>query len=127
MKEQFVTYEIAKELKLLGFNEHCLAWYVDKDFYIMAPEHIELCLNSKTKNRYITAPLWQQVIDWFRVNHDLYLSTQLGNGDEPWYSYLITNVSNTSFIEDANQSWKTFEEAREQAILKAIEILKVKS
>ena len=31
MKEQFVTYNIALKLKELGFDEECLAYYIDPE------------------------------------------------------------------------------------------------
>jgi hypothetical protein len=63
MEKQFCTYEIALKLKELGFNENCIATFGEnqvfdlQDFeqnYDTFPSHI------------IAAPLWQQVIDWFR-------------------------------------------------------------
>ena len=72
MKEQFVTYEIALALKELGFDEECFAIFYQEKFM---NGHIEpyvwnLVNSIKTNSDcnsidIVTAPLWQQIIDWF--------------------------------------------------------------
>ena len=68
-----VTFEIAKILKEKGFNEPCLGFYnpknklshyfnPDKDWYLFKKQCLK---NSDIKDTVsITAPLWQQVVDW---------------------------------------------------------------
>ena len=84
MKEQFVTYEIALALEELGFNKPCLAsYYTDDernyakdgtydcrqkisssiDFDPFKEEFDNFYINSN-ETYYVSAPLWQQVIDW---------------------------------------------------------------
>ena len=77
----------------------------------------------------ISVPLWQQVIDWFRNNHNIIIAWNLHDGDhsdtwritishfECYYLIYNQNVGIESY-------YKTYEEAREQAILKAIELIK---
>ena len=78
MENEFVTYEIAKLLKELNFDEPCLAWYYFNE------ENSSYALNSFKQDYgdkfdwwkyseldsdvyvdHLIAPLWQQVIDWF--------------------------------------------------------------
>ena len=78
MENEFVTYEIAKLLKELNFDEPCLAWYYFNE------ENNSYALNSFKQDYgdkfdwwkyseldsdvyvdHLIAPLWQQVIDWF--------------------------------------------------------------
>lgn len=62
MKEQFVTYEIALKLKELGFDKKCFGY-----FGIQNEVEIEISYNSNPnliRRNFISAPLWQQVIDW---------------------------------------------------------------
>ena len=66
MKKQFVTYEIAVKLKELGFDEPCLAYYSEgtllSEFVL---DHSKNVFYTQTNNDYeISAPLWQQAIDW---------------------------------------------------------------
>lgn len=72
MNEQFVTYEIAKKLKELGFNEPCFARYASKDI-----EHRIIFCDKHDNNpmvgefsTLIQAPLWQQAIDFINKRFD---------------------------------------------------------
>ena len=71
MKNEFVPYEIAKELKELGFNEPCLAWWF-KDSVVSVPTETRSFWSdwNVTVTR-ISAPLWQQVFRWFIEKHQL--------------------------------------------------------
>ena len=123
MKEQFVTYEITLKLKELGFNEECLAAFSDDEYHDL----LHLCENHTEGNftiessRYrIKAPLWQQVIDWFREKYNIHISLLPHNDVE----FGIRIRYNKSTL--IHGGYKTYEEAREQAILKAIEICQKK-
>ncbi len=91
MQKEFVTYEIAKKLKELGFDEPCLAYYAKSEsFYdipntfFMHPSGIEY---ENIKGSSFLAPLWQQAIDWFYYNHEI-LIVQI-----PSYSMKVWEVS----------------------------------
>lgn len=131
MKEQFVTFEIALKLKELGFNEPCIAYYVvTKDKFIY---DINKVLNYYTgKGNFLgekcySAPLWQQVIDWFREKHNLYINIE-PRIDKTW-EYSISKLNDgllfgsKSLYMNAGLNYHT---AREQAILKTIELIKEK-
>jgi hypothetical protein len=88
MKEQFVSFIQAKELKELGMDKPCLAYYgqfKEEDVYELAyfvPEKSpDLKTNSnqekikiKLGQLLITAPLKQQVFSWAYSKHDLLCS-----------------------------------------------------
>jgi len=72
MNKEFIPYEQALELKELGFNEPCLAFYngkflesTDYDFDNDTSKDIGLC---------IVAPLYQQAFRWFREKYELRIS-----------------------------------------------------
>ena len=141
MKEQFVTYEIALKLKELGFNKPCLAsYYTDDernyakdgtydcrqkisssiDFDPFKEEFDNFYINSN-ETYYVSAPLWQQVIDWFKEKHNMYIEITYEGGlqkDTSLYSFQIWS-NQTSNKSDKMNYFK----AREQAILKAIELI----
>lgn len=92
MKHLFIPYEIAFSLKDKGFNEPCLAIYAPEDVeelprnyvkrdLLMVPQGNHLWGESwpskgfSTSKRepgyFIAAPLYQQVIDWFRNTHGI--------------------------------------------------------
>lgn len=98
MEREFVTYDIGKDFKFLGFNGYCMAmfqknkklWYTKKGEWIqnfkeaypdtvkLYEEHypnnvITVIDGSKQVNNCVnyTAPLWQQAIDWLREKYGL--------------------------------------------------------
>lgn len=97
MKEQFVPYEIALKLKEKGFDWHCLAVYMNGEFQIprgfgmaiVTKEHVDVL-----KGKAILAPLWQQVIDWFLIEHEIYIYIARDGG---WW---IVNIKDLSREED---------------------------
>ena len=139
MKEQFCTYEIAKQLKEFGFNERCFGCWENNTEYgipfivghdLATPEYYNL------KKGCIAAPLWQQVIDWFRETHDIdiVITPDSSSGHRiPARKYFITlwkyynglNVQ-PEIIRENNKIlyFVNPKNAREQAILKAIELIK---
>lgn len=69
IKSLFVTYEMALKLYEKGFNEYCIVNYDNKKLnnyphpLDMGISNIEL--KRFNKNNSITAPLYQQVVEWF--------------------------------------------------------------
>ena len=74
MDNLFVPYEIALELKAKGFNEECFAYWAfannKKDLYYIIPYEMGSSNNDPCKGD-CTAPTHQQVIDWFREEHNI--------------------------------------------------------
>lgn len=150
LQNQFVSYEIAKELKELGFDEECLAYFLNS--YDTADEldnikfneknHIEFKIGSYkylniqdvlNSSIFIICPLYQQVIDWFREKHNLHLSFEeqpinYSNLEEYGYScflrYAVAGIYSTWVYNKDNYWWNNYHKLREQAILKAIELIK---
>ena len=157
MEKQFVTYEIALDLKNLGFNEECFGYYEPMKSWMMAgtklnPEpHFHGCnwpspdnemyfmyvanhfgdRTSTVSNAYFTkaiknisAPLWQQVIDWFREKQNICINIEpITFDDEPTYIFEIINLKNGMLLNDINSSFIDSSEALEQAILEALELI----
>jgi len=134
MEKEFVTYKIVKELKELGFKDECLGFY-DKDKVLHLISYGRVSYNNTHDSIAIhphyrlvcSAPLYQQVIDWLRDIHNigiyidftpkktiLFKETNMG--------YSIDKID--SDTEKHNEI--KFKMAREQAILKAIELIKQK-
>lgn len=132
MEKEVVTYEIAIKLKELGFNEECILYYTN-DKLISEDEflyHIRngspLTYNCNEKSCQTdwlnwggmsiiptSAPLWQQVINFFMEKHNLCIFT-IKYDNEEFYSTILNKWESSKF--------KSYEVAREQAILKAIEL-----
>ena len=104
IEKEFIPYELALELKQLGFDELCFAFYThngqlarymnpDKDWNSL---NSQLLKNSKiTVPDTYTAPTYSQAFRWFRENYklashsDIKESTHLGDN----YYYQITNYA----------------------------------
>lgn len=130
MKNLFVPYELALKLKEKGFDEPCFAHY--QNFKGFIPQRAILASSSmlyyqqeniNPSNQYgdqfCTAPLYQQVVDWFREQHNLHINiacNQFGYG----YMYALTSTSKLECIKfyqgGPNQKWAYYE-----AITAAIE------
>lgn len=73
----FVPYNIALLAKQKGFKEYCLSWYPN-DFELCDGLNINIEGNYVENHKYpqkgISAPLHRQLIDWFRIQHNLIVS-----------------------------------------------------
>jgi len=123
MEKEFVTYEIAKEIKELGFDCPVFATFDYKNEIKLREDFI------KTTEK-LKAPLWQQVIDWLREKYDIHIVITVYPYSEiievnGYKIYMEINASLCTVINNETESWSYYK-AREQAILKAIEIIKQK-
>jgi hypothetical protein len=93
MNQQFVSYELALKLHEKGFDWHCLAVYMNGEFQIprgfgmsiVTKEHVDIL-----KGKAVLAPLWQQVIEWFLIEHNLYIYIERDGG---WWIVRIKDLS----------------------------------
>ena len=134
MEKQFCTHKIALKLKELGFKEDCLGYYICRnsafgiDDLLITTEYVDLLPYDSSSCK---APLWSQAIDWLETKGYYINITRVfsWNTTPPefkgWCVYIGTNNAeemldcNEFFIENF---YPTKYEAREQAILKAIEL-----
>lgn len=127
MNEQFVTHEIALKLKELGFDEECFCFYTDSKQlrynFILDSENPKLIPNSKINVlNYCAAPLWQQAIEWIKKTYNICIDIIYQGGlfsDTFDYAYMIWSKQS---IPQSNKM--KYNKAREQAILKTIDICK---
>lgn len=127
MKNQFVTIEVAKKLKELGFEEPVLAyWDLKNDQLIIKQidygyskedgQYRDYYLDEKHS---LLAPLWQQVQEWILSNHSL---------DVHIYPVLLDwTYEVVDLIEDVvhvSCERKDKQKCKELAYLEALEIIK---
>ena len=118
MNKEFIPYEQALELKELGFDEPCLAFYngkflesTDYDFDNGTSKDIGLC---------IVAPLYQQSFRWFREKgYRFTLSSDYENG-----IYYFDVWKSNQFMFETDYIYNTYEEAELECLKKLIEIAK---
>ena len=123
MEKQFVTYEIALMLKEKGFDQPCFGSYYDEGKFsfwnwTVYKDYPYLTKNSVLINM-IAAPLWQQVLTWFRDVHNIDINIDPG-GLPKMYAVF---VKNWIYENEKDRALFTYEDAQEQAILKALELI----
>lgn len=134
MEKEFVTYEIALKLKELGFDKECLMWYCHENNLT----YDLIFKQYKEEDYFCNAPLWQQAIDWLMRVHNMdieitryrYYDTFINS----WTYNVFVKVFNESELDKTyfvrntlnNTIFTSYEEAREEGIIKAIEICQQK-
>lgn len=135
MEKEFVSFKIALALKELGFDEECLGYFdvQSKMFYLADKD--EFNLHKNFPSIIVAAPLWQQAVDWFRKKYGIAIIEDLAKEsfcscDEREYHFNIIwiNGKRTSDLQKYQKIiyYKSLYEAREQAILKCIELCQKK-
>ena len=129
MQKEFIPYELALELKELGYNQSdYLNWYNLKGKLQWDSEYSE----SEFSKKCCSAPLYQQVFRWFRERYNLngilnhYPNTKLWD-----FSVHDLRWTGKEFIgyvkkEDRSVRYSTYEEAEIACVKKLIEIVKTK-
>lgn len=83
MKHLFVPYNLALQLKEKGFNENCFTWYLNKKLEEDSTKFFFFTHSYRSHKgeifgvaqEFVSAPLYQQAIDWFREKHEILILT----------------------------------------------------
>jgi hypothetical protein len=119
MKDEFIPYEQALELKGLGFDEPCFGYYSIDSFNLKTPTfnmgkpfEQEWCL---------PAPLYQQAFRWFREKHVFYINSAANDLFYFVYYYKAgaPNDPNDVFVSEV---FETYEKAELACLKKLIEL-----
>ena len=125
MESLFCPYELALELKELGFDEISLFCYATAYEGNPLSHCPHLLLNSQLEgfeNEPISAPLWQQAFRFFREKYGLHYII-CKNIQMDGYGY--REVILIPYMEEnENTIFKTYEEAEVECLVKLIEIAK---
>ena len=126
LQKEFIPWEEAMSLKVLGFDYPCLGSYSNKDtfntggiYYRVTPNQPSVCI----------APLYQQTFEWFRENHKL-IGSVIPLSSDPLgkvshYGFDICSSLNDSNWED-DCGFKTYKEAELACLRKLLEIVRTK-
>lgn len=122
IQEDYVSFETAKLLRQLGFDEYCTAFYYeDGSFYDQIGNYNQTEWNVK-KPHYSAAEHWQ-VLKWLRIKHNIFIIVDR-NPKEPnkfEYFYQIKTgdgFENTPFFSGDFDEWEEATEAAIQYCLK---------
>ena len=131
MKEQFIPYELALELKELGFNEPCFACYLTDKFLNVEYTKKQFHFHGQVAS----APLWQQVFDFFREKgYNAYI--EVTDTSKHYYWSITVQDSNdreyndVDLIDSVNNRWysslrfENYDNARIEAIKIIIDLYK---
>ena len=120
ISKNFIPYDLALELKELGFNEECIMFYRGIENELVYSFEYKRFKNSQYVDKTsISAPLWQQAFDWFREKCNLH-----------YIVYKNINIDGYDFCEITidgiinKNTFKTYEEAELECLKKLIEIAK---
>jgi hypothetical protein len=137
MRKEFIPYNLALELKELGFDEPCFAKYTSNRLLLSINWSNVWCENINESEIY--APLYQQVFRWFREKYKLNGEVNhLPNVEK--YGIITSNMAdikpkdlskNENFergkkVTNDFVKYETYEEAELVCLEKLIEIVKNK-
>ena len=125
MEKEFVPYEIALELKQLGFDEICIGAYFPPSISKMKyPQYFYSNTGLMMGEDSCTAPLYQQAFRWFDEN-TAFQGFVIPSTKEGHFDWEILNLD-TEEKTECEEYYYTRLEAELACIKKLIEIVKTK-
>ncbi len=122
MKHLFLPYELAVIAKEKGFNEPCLYFFQDEDSLVRL-QYGDMCSNEsllEIEGCNFAAPTYQQIVDWLRTKHKVFVGVRLhGNSFAQYYKgYTVEklNPNNTVEYSERHQYNPAIEDAIEEAL-----------
>jgi hypothetical protein len=128
MEKEFIPYEQALELKELGFDEHCLAFYGgdgDSKIYYNSFRNGSgdyVPYKASERHKWFGAPLYQQAFRWFREKYEITYSIDGANV----YCKVSIDAQEYGEYGELDGAYDTYEEAELACLKKLIEIVKNK-
>jgi hypothetical protein len=130
INKEFVPYELALELKQLGFDEPCFGFYRS----VLGKPEVEMIILQTPPRFYhlvtipehfdILAPTFSQAFRWFRENHNLRCQINYIGGlinETTWWDIFIIGHYNTD-PKEWEMKYQPYEEAELACLKKLIEI-----
>lgn len=120
MEKEFLPYNLALELKELGFFEECLGFYIWQSWNNNS--RLEIGNDGEYTCETIKAPLWQQAfrffIEKYMLSGEIYIFKNIWNFD-------IEDISNSIQLYTSDiMCYNSYEEAEVECLIKLIEIAK---
>ena len=123
MKEQFIPYELAIELRNLGFDDYIFAfyWTDTKQLILDSPNYL-----GKHNGVHLQAPLWQQAFDWF-LNRGYFADIKPDLIVTSLWSYRVVDINGKYNPENLHcYRFTYYRDARLECLKKLIELCKKK-
>ena len=138
MENEFLPYELAVEMKSIGFDELCFGYYRN---YGTNKFYIGVVHRMPRRFRCTTAPLYQQAFRWFREKYNLHRrityydpikAQELNHADyqggiyassASWFDGNLY-IPHNSYWKLENSPYDTYQEVELECLKKLIEIIK---
>lgn len=129
IQDKFVPYNLALELKYLGFDEPCFAKYYQQDgsdgFIQIGESEIEEAESAGDDVTFeCDAPLWQDAFEWFREQHSIDITNYLYNTNEGGNTREYQYEINLSYGKPIKLKPKSYKDARLETLEKLIQYVK---
>jgi hypothetical protein len=124
MNKEFVPYELALELKQLGFDEPCFAFYDESLYFPNNENQYGTFCNQKLDASSCSAPTYSQAFRWFREKHNLRCQINYIGGlinKTTWWDISVIGHYNTD-PKEWEMKYQPYEEAEVACLRKLIEI-----
>ena len=123
----FVPYELALELKQLGFDEPCFAFYDESLYFPNNENQYGTFCNQKLDASSCSAPTYSQAFRWFREKYDIDIDIDIrflkhDDGISLKKYKVLIPFPNELFIDVG--LFTTHEEAELECLKKLIELVK---
>jgi hypothetical protein len=146
MDKDFLPYDIALELKQLGFNEPCFGYYVDGElrginlgmeelggvepYYQRFGFHTLSNHDIDNPNKIVvTVPTFSQAFRWFREKYGLFVAPNAisyENGPYLWFFEVNSTILSFGIDLGETDDFENYEEAELACLIKLIELVKNK-
>ena len=132
MEKLFVPYQPSLDMKELGFDEPCLAFfwntgkfYTCADYVHTISYHLQNQLGHYNYDS-ISAPTWQQAFNFFREKYGKDSFIARCNSTKGYFCDISWRNKKGILKDFQSKDFKTYEEAELECLKKLIEIIKEK-
>ena len=128
-----VPFDIAKQLKEIGFNENTLFYRLSGDTdlklsvaddvsldYTLTVEDVEQ-FNYNRRGFYLSIPTWEQVFEWFRAKGFHGVVEYEGSGIFT-FRYIIMGTPSAA---SSRKKYFSYNEARKQLLIELVKVYKI--
>ena len=128
-----VPFDIAKQLKEIGFNENTLFYRLSGDTdlklsvaddvsldYTLTVEDVEQ-FNYNRRGFYLSIPTWEQVFEWFSKKGFYGIVEYEGSGVFV-FRYIVMDTPSAA---SSRKKYSSYKEAREQLIVELTKVYKI--